>query len=476
MRLPTPPSNLQQLGVTLASAVLLLGPLTISWIPGAGAMPHPGGPLMVGGPSFGIQGVPFTWDSAAIPIQYRVDPGPMAKSPNGAIVISNSEGVARVNSMFNIWSSVPTASLSFNNTGPLLSSGSYAGGPVVNGTTNLANFNALMQSCNNAEQNPIIFDPNGNLAAELGLSSSIIGFEFACNLDGGSGHIRSAGLVLQGKFQDGVGNPSNFELPANLFDQAITHEIGHFIGLDHSQINVDVLSLNGSCGTAEIAGLPIMFSFVACLARTNFGFAPLAPDDAAWVSRLYPVITPAPGKIVTSTAYGSIAGTVNFSDSITQTQGVNVIARSTSNPTGIAFSAVSGYLFSGNLGQSVTCALGATFCNSNGSRFGSRDSRFVGTFEIPVAPGEYTIEVESINPNFIGGSRVGPLVVPIPMPGTGPATTTISVSAGTTAIVNITLQDTPPRFDTFESASLAVGDPISLWRRGDLLLGEGFAE
>ena len=43
-----------------------------------------GGPLVVGGPAvgtrnrFGVDGKPFTWDPAKMPIAYRVDPGPMA--------------------------------------------------------------------------------------------------------------------------------------------------------------------------------------------------------------------------------------------------------------------------------------------------------------------------------------------------------------------------------------------------------------
>jgi hypothetical protein len=97
---------------------------------------HAGGPLVVGGPAlgtrpaFGTDGVAFTWNPAAMPIQYRVDPGPMATTASGAVVISNATGLQRVRSMFNVWQSVPTATVSFNNAGPILPTGAYTGGDV----------------------------------------------------------------------------------------------------------------------------------------------------------------------------------------------------------------------------------------------------------------------------------------------------------------------------------------------------------
>ena len=57
---------------------------------------HAGGPMVVGGPKFGVDAKPFTWDPAKMPIQYRVDPGPMAVSPGNATVIDNAAGLQRV--------------------------------------------------------------------------------------------------------------------------------------------------------------------------------------------------------------------------------------------------------------------------------------------------------------------------------------------------------------------------------------------
>jgi hypothetical protein len=59
-----------------------------------------GGPIYVGSPTLGVDGQPITWDPAAMPIQYRVDGGPMSANPAGQVVISNATGASRVQSMF----------------------------------------------------------------------------------------------------------------------------------------------------------------------------------------------------------------------------------------------------------------------------------------------------------------------------------------------------------------------------------------
>ncbi len=460
------PSLSRRLAAFLAGA-LLVGLWPVARIPPLAATPNPGGPLIVGGPSISISGVPFTWDPATMPIQYRVDPGPMAVAPSGDEVISNAAGIARVNAMFNIWSSVPTASLSFANAGALLPSGSYTGGPVASGNA-LENFNAVVASCDAGQQSPVVFDPNGNLLSQLGLSTSIIGFAGPCMVDSAA-HILTAEIVMNGRFQDGVSSSSNFEISPELFDHAIAHEIGHFVGLDHSQVNVEVLSQQPlNCNSDDNAGLPLMFPVAFCQPRVPV----LAPDDLAAISRLYPVTTPAPEKTITSSAYGTISGTVYFSDGLTQAQGVNVIARQVGNPRRVAFSSVSGYLFTGNLGQSVTCALGASQCNAGGSLLGPRDTRLVGTFDIPAAPETYTVQVESVNSSFVGGSGVGPLRFPIPMPGTAPPVQQVTVVAGGNVNVNITLLDTPPRFDAFESSDLILHDHLWFWLRRDNVFPE----
>jgi hypothetical protein len=436
-----------------------------------------GGPLTVGGPAAGISGVPLLWDNTK-PIVYRVDSGPLSQQPNGGpVVIDNATGVARVNRLFGYWSAVPTASLTLSNAGGLLAVGSFpANGDVktvndfltvagdVSGQTPDPN------SCNGGGQSPIMFDADGTIFDGLGLPPEVIGFAFQCAFNPTTGKVISAGAILNGRFQDGINNPNagNFELTADEFDQAFTHEFGHFLGLGHSQINVDLFlkAINNTaytCSTDDTAGMPLMFPVLGiCPAKLTAGVPMIGVDDAAWMSSLYP------GPNFNS-AYGKISGTVYFSDGVTLAQGVNVIARSTNAPRRNTASSVSGYLFTGNPGQTVTCVNPATptsqTCSNLGDPFGSRDPSLIGHFEIPLPPGTYTLQVESVFSGFAGGSSVGSLDPPIPAPGTYSSTATVSVTAGATTTFNITLQGTQPRFDAFESASLLAPYQRVIWLR-----------
>ena len=86
--------------LTCWRALLLLLPLGLLFFP---RRAHGGGPLLVGGPTYGIEGQPIVWNPAAMPVQYRVDGGPLSQKPDGTVVIGNAAGVSRVASMFQVW-------------------------------------------------------------------------------------------------------------------------------------------------------------------------------------------------------------------------------------------------------------------------------------------------------------------------------------------------------------------------------------
>lgn len=417
-----------------------------------------GGPLVVTGPAATIPGQVFVWASGSA-IRYTVDTGPLSVNPSGQTVISNADGRTRVQNLFNNWHNVSTAAISYSYAGPITG---VTGGDVKS----MADFNTVKGSCNAGTQSPIIFDSNGSLLKSLGLDPLIIGFASTCKLDPVAGHIVSALILLNGIFQDGVTNQNtnNFELTADQFDEAITHEMGHFSGLGHSQINLDLFQSGviENCDRDSLAGLPLMFPVEFCQARKSVGLPIIAPDDAAWISKLYPSATFA-------TSYGTISGFVFFSDGITHAQGVNVVARQVDNPStsvnesrSMAFSSVSGFLFTGNPGQPISGN------NTGGSSFGSRNPTLIGYYEIPVTPGQYTVQAENIDQSFRGGSGVGPLNPPIPIPGfqefwhqnespfdDAGLKDVLTVAAGQKlSNINFILNNTAPRFDQFEDGEV----------------------
>jgi hypothetical protein len=443
--------------------------MTIIVLPWCLATPaFAGGPLTVGGPNNGVAGQPFVWNPAAMPIQYRVDSGPMSTNPNGQVVISNSAGLTRVQSTFGNWQQAPHASIQYQYAGPIQS----ATGAALPDVATLTDYNTALGLCQAGAENPIVFDANGAIIAALGLPPDIIGFASPCKLDPQSGFIVSGFALLNGQFQDGVDAYPNFELTASQFDQAITHELGHFSGLSHSQINDSILDAGSPCPVDQLAGLPLMFPFLARQSRIDAGLPVLAPDDQAWIAILYPAQD-------FNTAYGTIKGAILFSDGQTPVQGANVIARSTRQPLQVAVSSVSGYRFTGNPGQSLTGD------NTGGSAQGSRDATLIGYYEIPVPPGTYTVEVESIDLSFQGGSGLGPLDPPIALPGPHEfwhgdesafddptASDPITVNGGQTVDqINIILNGTPSRFDQFEDPGARMTLPEIFRENADRTIG-----
>jgi hypothetical protein len=429
-----------------------------------------GGPLYVtNSPGTPLDGKPYTWDPAAMPIKYTVDPGPMSSS-GATVVVNNAGGLQRVAQMFQSWQSVPTAALSYSYAGPILSVGGYVKGADV---TTAVQFNAITGSCKAAQQNPIVFDANGSLMTALGVDSDVIGFTQICATNAATGHITAAMITLNGAWLNGT----QTILSDSQFADAITHEMGHFAGLDHSQINVDVLQ-NFSCDLDTLAGLPLMFPEIICPGRAESGLPQIPTDDAAWISHFYPGPT-------YSTTYGLITGTIYFSDATSAAQGVNVVVRAVDDPNTpqdesrrVTFSAVSGLYFTSNIGQSISLGSNGQPDNASGSPYGSRQAALIGYYEIPVLPGTYTVQVESINSAFTDGSSVGPLDPPVRNPGTDEfwkqnesaydiplQSDPITVTPGQTVPnINIILNGTQPTLDNYEdTGALFDTPPVMTW-------------
>lgn len=386
---------------------------------------------MAGGPLINSEdGTPIVWDTTA-PVPYRTDGGSLSALVNGAAAQT------RVANMFAVWRNVGSSSIDYVREGAIQDIPGFTDGDV----SNLGEFDAVEGDCGDGGQNPIIYDADGTIFTALGIDvTTVIGFAGPCAFDPVAGLIVSGEAVMNGLFLDGVSNADN---PADLtdpeFDATFVHEFGHFSGLDHSQINVECGFVN--CGTDNIAGLPTMFPFLVTATQ-----GVLSIDDIAWISRLYP----AAGGGGFSSTHGHVTGTVLFTDGESHAQGVNVIARRVDNPAtaGVdesrtaACSNVSGYKFRFFNGNPI---------NAASDTFGSQVPSHLGFYEIPLPPGDYMIEVESISDQFVDGSSVGG-PVRIAMPGSAPAPMgPVTVTAGGTVSANdVTLIGTDPRFDQFE--------------------------
>ncbi len=295
--------------------------------------PYAGGPLNT------FNGRAVVYQSGDFPVTYHPDQGPLGS-------FSNGQATTLVTTSFNTWQNVSTATITFQNGGQLpvdVSSTNY--------TTYLDNFNDGI--------NPIIFDSDGSIIdAEFGTgaSNSIIGFAgSAYNFS--TGYYLEGLAVLNGKFSAVF---SFDEFKATFF-----HELGHLIGLDHTQINGYYV---GDGNTTNDIYVPTMYP-TATDDDTSLGNP--NPDDKAAITLLYP-------RSNSSSTYGKIEGSVTWGNN-QPVLGANVVAVKIGDENMSQFSSVSDYYVQSN-----------------------------GEFGMFVTPGSYKLFIEPINQSFTGGSSVGP--------------------------------------------------------------------
>ncbi len=356
---------------------------------GTTAMPvRAGGPLYVTGPDADHPGQAYRW--IINPIPYVTDLGGLGNQ-------TNTQANAMVADSFDAWHRADTAEINFLNTGSLSSDIT---------SSNIRTFMNSIMGCGDAIQpvNSVVYDLNGSIMTALGYdNNSVLGFSAAICTNDAAGVYTRGWVVLNGRFIDGQpDSPSHSSATLDVFKTVLTHEFGHLIGLDHSQINLNCYT-DTSCSAEDMAGVPLMFPVLLDDA-TNV----LKKDDVAAVSALYP----SPDFDATT---GHIQGNVMFSDGKTPAQGYNVTARLVSDPRTTAVSSYSGFLF--------TSAVGNPFVPPGyyddtdylaAQSQGSQDQSLIGFYDIQgLPPGEYMIEVEAIYNSgdipFVGGSSVGPI-------------------------------------------------------------------
>lgn len=294
-----------------------------------------GGPLLTYGACN-----PVVFLDSAMPIPYSIDQGDLGG-------FSNSQAEAIVNDCFAVWQSVPTASINFRNAGHLSADVTEE---------NVRDFFSETDGIN-----PVIFDSDGGIIDSLygyGASDNIIGFSGSSTDSTETYYIEGLSL-LNGRFTD-------YFSPA-VFKSTFVHEFGHFIGLDHTQINLQYVQDDDMTNDIYV---PTMFPTST---DDDTSLADLNPDDKAALTMLYPA-----DDSVVNAAYGRISGKLYWRSGL-PARGVNVVVVKQGDELMSRFSSVSDYCMQGD-----------------------------GSFEMLVTPGTYSFFVEPIYPLFTGGSSVGP--------------------------------------------------------------------
>ncbi len=349
----------RSLSCGLAASALILSALAVFYETGR---------VEAGGALFYTRtGKGFAWDNSQA-IKFTPDRGPLGR-------LNNDQAVQLVADLFKNWSDVPTVQLSFARDAQL--------SVDVTGANVMQVLNSLPRTTN-----AIIFDTDGTVTDALigsGASLSVIGFAGPTNTQRGNGRILQARAVLNGRWLDGLPRPTDITIQE--FRASMTHEFGHFLGLDHTAVNQEeafdgILSNN--------TRIPVMFSF-------EVGGESEIPhlDDAAALSAIYP----APSSAAST---GTIRGRVLFPNGIAGFQGAEVIARKVGDARMSAAGSYSGFRYSGS---------------RNGPGFGVGDLDQAGFYEIPaLPPGSYTVEIKEIPSDYRRGSGGGPLDPPAVLP------------------------------------------------------------
>ncbi|HZW90059.1 MAG TPA: matrixin family metalloprotease, partial [Myxococcaceae bacterium] len=314
---------------------------------GLASVARAGGPLIVDPTS----GKPFAYPvGRAVPVYH--DLGDFAVVIDwvnypATVTFDNAVGAGQVRTGFREWSSVPTSSFRAEVKGDF----SALGLPDITG----ANANLIIGAWNGGGDH-VIFDADGSVMTDFfGVGPNVLGISTPEFGDGETGTILESWTVLNGQ---GI---SADDANAAHFQGVTTHELGHAIGLAHTQTNgasfVYKPFTGEPLGPQSCATLPYRTDLSPRDVETMYPFTDPSPfsdvglgmghvhtaDDRAILSDLYP------GR-GWPWAHGTISGKVLDVDGKTPLTGVNVVARNIDDPFVDASSSITGEWTQGQFG------------------------------------------------------------------------------------------------------------------------------
>ena len=301
-------------------------------------------PLMAAGPLV-LEG-----PNGHVPATYQ-DPNIVLNAEIGTLGSrSNDEADQLVRDAIAIWNNVSTSTI-------FIRMGTDV--PVDIDETNFTSYIPGPFSSIHNDDDGSIVDAYFGTGQGTGTNASVVGFA-ASTIIIGSLYYTEGFAVING----------NQNLPITDLELTLilAHEIGHYLGLDHTQANIDNSeSLFDFC-PSPVNDYPMMYPY-AC--RDGRATHPTHPDDEVSLSMLYP-------QPDFFQQQGQLTGRFVTPDG-DPVFGANIWVRSA---TGAVYSVVSDYLVQ---------------CN--------------GFFALMLPPGNYTLHANSINDEFWGGSSVGPYAI-----------------------------------------------------------------
>ncbi len=312
------------------------------------------GAAFAGGPNnLDYQGGFLRWNTT-VSVPFTIDNGPLRSG------ITRDTGAAIVREQMAKWTDVPTASILLHDNG------------FLNIDVDATNYRSFFgfdspQGPFVRAENPVIFDADGKITDDFlgsGSSNQTLGFAGIRSVQGDE--FLSGWAVLNGRQASAT---------SVTFRQTVLHELGHFIGLDHSQ---GLIENWNNPGADHLGDVPVMFPYGS---EPDLPSKPIT-DDIAWLSWMYPVAGWAEST-------GTIKGQVfRLRMDGPPLQGANVAAiPAISDGKGGFLEARSNI---------VTCV----------SDFLAEGT---GEFELPgLAPGYYFVRIDRISTSFTGGSGIGP--------------------------------------------------------------------
>lgn len=290
--------------------------------------------LTLGLSASSLAGGPVKTDMLGTPIHWAPDANIVYNPENEGLRSDAGYGVEKTMSMlkeaFSVWTSVPGVQLkasqgSFLNNGSPVTLENFAS--IFYGGTKDCYPN-LVGPTNIPCVSPIIFDPDGSIIESLFGECSQFGILAVANVDdmynGASDPerliVKRGRAIFSGACISPVVSKSGCGTCAPMSESEVrtmlTHEIGHLLGMGHSQVNPKSLEAcdTGHCDSKNSQAFPSMFP------RTVSGSTmyQLHRDDVSYFQSMY-----APQV---SSGYCSISGKVALSDG-SGAEGIEVVAR-----------------------------------------------------------------------------------------------------------------------------------------------------